>query len=76
MDTIGDRSQNKNSRSQDFSLPSLLAGEAWGAKNPYEKWDRGDAGERDGIRKVHAMARPRLWCPSTRLSSTSETKAT
>jgi hypothetical protein len=58
VNTVGNRSQDENHRSQDFSFPGLLARETWSAKNPDEQRDRGDAGERDVVRKIHAMTEP------------------
>src|SRR2546429_4804285 len=60
-----DRSQNENSRRQDFSFPGLLVRETRRAQNPNEKRNRRDAGERDVVRKIHAMTDRK----STRLNS-------
>ncbi len=58
VNAVGDRSQDENGRRQDFSLAGLLARETRRAQNPYEKRNRGDAGERDVVRKIHAMTEP------------------
>jgi hypothetical protein len=55
VNAVGDGSQDENGRSQDFSLAGLLIGEARSAKNPDEQRDRGDAGERDVVGKIHAI---------------------
>jgi hypothetical protein len=33
----------------------MLAREARGAENPYKKWNRCDACERDGVGEIHAI---------------------
>ena len=75
INAIGDGGEDENDRSENLSLAGPRAEEARSAKYPYEERDGGDAGERDGVWKVHAMTGP--W-PRGRLiglSSTSETKA-
>jgi len=59
VNAVSDRGQDENGRRQDFSFPGLLARETWCAKNPDEQRDRGNAGERDVVRKIHAMTEPR-----------------
>ena len=58
VNAVGDRSQDENGRRQDFSFPGLLARETRSAENPDEQRDRGDTGERDVVRKIHAMTEP------------------